>query len=632
LADGSEPLLATFRFLAFAASAILGPGIALQRLCRVRWDPALVLPLGLLACACAYWLSLVLGVPLLFPALVLGLDLLLLPLGVRGRRAEGPSLRGALPPILLLLTLLALTVYRTNRMAPDGGFEVDLGDRVDTSVHVGITWELVAGYPPQVPGFAGVALRYHVGSHLVRAAAARWAGIHPFDSFSRFDLTLWAIALVLALRAAARALNLRPGVVSLAGFLPLASDLSFVPGLLSTAQFWALKLGGNFVEPLFYANSISPAFAMVLAGLVALGRVEAGEGRGWLGLAAGLGAGAGFFKVFAGAQLLLALGVAWLLQRGRLHLAAVAAVVLVSLVALSAGTVLQPGSAGVTAAIVPLGPTNSSRLAFGWPAVHGPVLVASGLAWLVLSLGLRAIGVPGAWRALRRGDGVSAVLGAFALVGWPLVLLVSIRADPASDENLYFIQGSGLALWLFAAPVMLRLALRSLVAAGALALLCLPATAEFVAHVAVQVPAVIPAAAVRAMAALQEATCPGDVGLVRPGVPTVPLPVVLAGRRVAFADYVPYWRQFVTPEALAERSELVRSFFRTRDPAVAERIGRELEARYVYLAGQPRLWLETAGVLVPLFHEGRHHVYRFAWAPPRSCPWPLASASRLRVR
>jgi hypothetical protein len=620
VADGTAPVLATFRFVAFVLLAVLGPGIALQRLVRVRWDLALVVPLGLVACATAYWLSLVTGAPWLFPALVVVLDLLLVPLGVRGRRAEGPSLVGALPPLVLLVALFALTQYRVNLQGPDGTFRLDVGDHIDTAVHVGVTWELVTGYPPQVPGLAGVPMRYHVGSHLVRAAAARWAGIHPYDSLNRFDITLWAVALVLALRAAAQALGLGMGALALAGFLPLASDLSFVPGLLFGARYWASRLGGNFLEPLFFANSISPALALVLAAVVALRRAERKDGRGWLALAAILGAGTGFFKVFAGAQLLLALGGAWLVRRDRRNLPVLAAPVALALAVLALSSIAPSGTESVRVAIVPFAPANPARVAFDLPEVRGLALAASGLGWLVLSLGLRAAGIPGAWRALRQGDAPSAALGAFALVGWPIALVLSVTADPAYDEALYFPQSSGLLLWLFAAPALAALARRSLPAAALAAGLCLPATAEFLLRKAAEVPEPIPATAVRAMEALRAASCPGDVVLTRPGVASVPLPIVLAGRRVALANYIPYWRQFTTPEVLAEREELVRSFFRTRDPVEAVDIARKLGARYVYLPGRPRQELEASGVLAPLFSGGREQVYRIApLAPAHGC-------------
>ena len=126
MADGSDPVLATLRFAVFAAATILGPGVVLQRLFRVRWDPALVAPLGLAFCAAGYWLGLVSGAPWVLPVLALLLDFQLLRPRLRGRPAEGPSLRGAVPPALLLLLLLALARYPVNRVGPSGDFLLDM--------------------------------------------------------------------------------------------------------------------------------------------------------------------------------------------------------------------------------------------------------------------------------------------------------------------------------------------------------------------------------------------------------------------------------------------------------------------------------------------------------------------------
>jgi hypothetical protein len=533
--------------------------------------------------------------------------------------------------VAALVVLLAATQYRANRVGADGSFLLDVGEHIDTAVHVGVTWELLAGYPPQVPGLAGVPMRYHVGSHLPRAAAARWAGIHPYDALSRFDVTLWGVALVLALRAAASAFGLGAWTVRLAGFLPLAADLSFVPGLLLGAEHWAMKLGGNFVEAVFYANSISPAMTAVLVALVALKRAGNGEGRGWLVLAGTLGAGAAFLKAFTGAQLLLALGLAGVARRSRpLALAALPVAAAVALLAV--GSVGPSAGEGARVAFLPLAPTNPARVAFGLPEARGLALALSGIAWLVLSLGLRAAGVPGAWRALRAGDGPLATLGALALVGWPIAFFVTVTADPAYDESFYFLQASGLALWLFAAPALVAVARRSRVLAALLAITCLLPTAELVARRAARAPERIPAPTVRAMAALRAASCPGDVVLTRPGVALVPPVVVLAGRRVPLANYIPYWRQFTTPEALAAREAEVWAFFRARDAAAAIEAARRLGARYVQFAGpasprpapagEPlpvRDQLLEAGALEPVHVEERAAVYRIA---------PLAAGDR----
>ena len=617
MADGSDPFLAIARFLVFVAVAVAAPGVGLQRLARVRSDPALVLPLGLTFCACAYWLSLAAGAPLLFPLLAVMGALTLAAPGMPGGRTEGPPVRGVLLPLALLVALFALTQYRVNRVGADGAFLLDVGEHADTALHVGVTWELVAGYPPQVPGLAGVPMRYHVGSHLVRAAAARWAGIHPYDAISRFDITLWALALVLVLRATAHELGLGRAAVGLAGFLPLASDLSFLPGLVLGAQWWALRLGGNFIEALFFANSITPALALALGVVTALARAERGEGRGFVVLAAVLAAGTGFFKVFTGAQLLLSLAIAWLVDRGRSTLLAALIPGAVALLSLALGTVSPTGAGGVTVALVPFAPVNPARAAFGLPEVRGVALLAWGLAWAVLSLGLRAVGIPGAWRALREGGTARSALGAFALGGWPLGMLLSITADPRCDESFYFLQASGVVLWLFAASAIRQATRPTAALALAAALFCLPSTLEFLARKATQPPERLPAAAVEAMAALRADSCPGDVVITRPLPRYVPLPVVLAGRRVAFSNYIGYWRQFIAPEALSERDRLVRSFFRATDAHRAIDVAARLGARYAYLSGQQKVDFDPEGVLEPVFSRDGERVYRIV---------PLASS------
>jgi hypothetical protein len=525
------------------------------------------------------------------------------------------------PPVALLLLLLAVTQYPVNRERKNGDFLLDLGEHMDTAVHVGLTWELVAGYPPQVPGLAGVEVRYHVGSHLVRAAAARWAAIHPYDSLNRFDVTLWGFALVLALRAATHALGGGGRATALAGYLPLAADLSSVPGLLLGAGFWAFKLGDNFIEALFYANSVAPAVALVLAAVTCLARWENERGRGWLVLAVLLGAGAGFFKVFTGAQLLLALGTAWLLHRRRQDLLVVALPVAVALALLALSAAPPPDAEAVRVSVIPFAPVNPARVAFGLPEAKGLTYFASGLAWLALSLGLRVIGIPGAMRSLSGASGAGSVLGALALWGWPLATFLSITADPDVDESFYFLQASGLALWIFAAPVLADAARRRPLVVGLALLVAFAPAGEFLVSKVPQPPEVVPAAEVRAMKALRGASCPGDVVLTQTKVAYVPLPVVLAGRRVALADYIGYWRQFTSFDALARRREEVRAFFQAEDAETALAVARRLEARYVYVSGRRRRALEEAGVLDPLFVEGGERVYRIVGVPPTpGCP------------
>ena len=173
-----------------------------------------------------------------------------------------------------MVALLALTQYGWNRVGPAGDFVLDPVVTFDSTFHVGVTQELVSGYPPQVPGAAGFPLGYHLGTDLVRAAALRWAGTDPWDSLTRLDVTLWALALILVIRGLLARLGAPPAAVALAPWTLLLTDFSFVFAANPQAHWWADLLRGNLLFSLVYANPIVPALALALGALVALSRHE----------------------------------------------------------------------------------------------------------------------------------------------------------------------------------------------------------------------------------------------------------------------------------------------------------------------------------------------------------------------
>ena len=353
----------------FAAVALVIPGIALQRLARAPVDPALVLPLGGAFAAGAYWASLATGQPWLFPAaLALVVPGLAFP-RTPWRRATGPSLRGALLPLAAVVALLSLTHYGWNRVGPSGDFLLDPLVTFDSTFHVGVTYELVTGYPPQVPGVAGFPLGYHLGTDLVRAAALRWAGTNPWDSLTRLDVTLWAFALVLAIRALVARLGAPPAAVALAPWTLLLTDFSFVFATNLRAHWWTDLLRGNLLLSFVYANPIVPALSLALGSLVALSRHEETGERGPLALATLLAAAVPFFKVFLGAHLLLGLAVAFVLSRGGPRRALL--VVAVPCALATAALVLGQGGQTVSVVFAPLDLARITRETLGLAPVEG---------------------------------------------------------------------------------------------------------------------------------------------------------------------------------------------------------------------------------------------------------------------
>jgi hypothetical protein len=601
-------------YLAFVALAIVGPGVALQRLLRLRIDPALVVTAGLVFSALAAWASFASGRHWLFPALVLLADAgLLTPLGP-WQRAESPSLRGAWPAVIAIVVVLAVTQYPLNRIDANGDFVLDDLERIDTAFHVAVTWEITNSWPPQVPGLAGVPLHYHLGPHLIRAAAWRWAGIAPYDAMYRFDVTLWAIGLVLALRAAARALGGGSFAIALAGFTPLLADFSFAFAGNPNSRWWPELMGGNLMLSLLFANSLVPALALALGAILALGRARAGEGRGWLLLAATLAAAVPFFKVFLVAPLAVGLAAALVLcgSPGTLLAVAVPCLLATAALVLGSGTPLE-------ILLDPLAPVAHTRHLLGLPLLEGAPLLRFAVPWLAAALGLRLLALPGALRALGSRSLAPVVLGSMALVGWPVALLFRLSADREFNEAVYFTVQSGALLWLFAALALERLALcgvRSGLLLVAAAAVSLPATAELVVRKALSPPDVVPARVLEAMAALVGDSRPGDVVLMRPYSRFPPPPVVFAGRRVPYTIYLPYMRQFAPPALLHARSEQVRSFFRSDDPAQARRVAADLHARHVFVHGPQAIGPGVRAILEPIYVKKDTGLYRIRALAP----------------
>lgn len=617
-------------FLAFALLALVLPGVALQRLLRTPVEPALVLPLGFLWCAGSHWLALAADTPWLAPALLAaclfgGFVLARTP----WRRTPGPSLRGALPPFLALVALLAFAQYRFNRPDAEGGFVLDPLVTADSAFHVGLARELTLGPHPQVPGVAGFPIGYHLGTDLIRAAALTWAGVDPWDSLTRLDVSLFGLALILGLRSLVARLGGSAGAISLVPWTLLLTDFSYFFATNPQAHWWTDLLRGNLLLSLCYANPILPALALLFGILLALARhLESGK-AGALLLALLQAAALPHFKVFLGGQLLLGLGVAFVLAvpPARRALALVALPCALSTALLALGQ----GSQSVAVTLAPFDLARATRDTLSLPPLFGLAFAAWGALWLGASLGARWFGVPLALRSLR-GSAPASVLAAMALSGWPLGLLFRISAPEVLEgqkfvnDAAYLLEQSGPLLWIFTALALLPAARgasekttgraprlsgwRTAALPAVVILVSLPATAHYAWKKARTPPDHLPPPMVRAVAALARSSQPGDVVLQRPGARYPPAPVILAGRRVPYERFTPYLTQFASRQALEARHQLVYRFFRTEDRAEAIAIARTLDARFVALYASDRLRFDATGLLDPIHEEEGARLFR----------------------
>lgn len=616
--DGAFSARLAFACLAFVLVALVGPGLAIQRLLRLRPDRALVLPIGLAFCAGSHWLSLWSGVSWLFPVLGLGLGLsLVLPIGAWSW-ADGPSLRRAAPPFLGLLLLLAVSEYPLNRFGAQGNFLVDAATIEDSTFHAGLAWELSYGYPPQVPGLSGFTLGYHLGLPLIRAAAVRWADVHPYDSLNRIDPTVMGLALILVLRGAARAVGGGGFAAALAGWAPLATNLSWL--FLGTASHRGLDIGD-----IGLSNSAAPALALSLAAVIALARHAAGEGRAWLALATALCFAVPFFKVFVGAHLLLAIVLAAVVT-GRWRVLALP-VVLLALA--TSSLVLGPGAARWSIGIEPLLPVRAFIGHLGRTAPSVPLIALWTVLWIVAIASVRLLAVPAALRALRSRNLSAAILAALALSGWAIGLIFKVtliegaRGRTLVNNADYFIDQSGFVLWVFVASALTASSLptrATVVMWASCGALALSGNMVRIASgpVGPGLP-LMPTGIAEAMGALARESQPGDVVLQKPQPKRYPPPpVVLIGRRVPLSRSISYLTQFATQEAIDRRQEMVQRFFLTSDAEEALTVARSLGARYLCLYGSDVVRFPEAQALEPVFGRPNVRVYRILVRPART--------------
>lgn len=622
-----EALLQTgLAYVGFVLAAVVGPGIAVQRLCRVRVDPALVLPSGFALASALYWLSLISGIAWLFPVGVLLLDAAALLGPARLSWAPGPSLRGALLPLLAVVAFLALTAYPYNTVVDDGSFVADGLHPGDAAFHVGLTWELTHSYPPQTPGLAGVPLGYHLGQALLRAAATRWAGIHPYDALSRFDNTLGALALILILRACAAALGASALGITLAGFAPLASDLAFLFAWGRGIEWWISLFEGSVgIASMLQANSLIPALAMAMGCVIALARWESAqpadhsrgrsfEAGGLLVLAAGLALASAFFKVFVAAQLLLGLGVSLLMAPRRRELWIIAVPAGFAIL----GLVLGAGGETIAVSLDPLTVVRDAAIDLGLPDFSPLAFAVWGVVWIMAALGLRAVGVPVALSAVRRGSAAARTLAVIALSGW--VFGLSLRISPIEsaqrvrpfNEALYFFEQSGIVLWVFAALALGRMATRrTATVIGLSAALALPTTVHFAIQKHRTPSQVLARDAVEAARALGAVSQPGDVILQPPQIQRFPpAPMVLIPGRVPYTRAIPFFTQILSQRERRTRYARARSFFEAHDSEEAHGIAVELGARYVFDYGRRGFGFEPGEGFELIYEAKQARVYR----------------------
>ena len=672
--------LGAFVFVSFAVLSASGPGAPLVfgvavlvlayapgrlilDVLRLEAPPVaravVSLSLGLASSTAAYWVLASVGARRAFwawPACSL------LALAARRSRGAWTSRRPRTPTdereIAALVVPLAVAVatlflspfyYRNLVRTENGGLTFHL--MPDTVWHLSFAQELGHTVPPTAPFMPGRRVNYHYGPDTATAAFAQAPLLEVEDVAARFLPTVFFGIALGAAFSLARALRLPCGAAAACAFLVVfGEDFSFIPALLRGApEGWpwaATILQAPTVVSLFMMNPMLPALGLLLTSLYALARFSEDRQRGW-GIVVALLAGALFHvKVFAAAQLGLALGLAasfclWRFRDARLAwlTAATGVLLLPGLGTLLVGGLSQPRvafhpSAYVPAAVVNLGLAGTvlgsgvDALVRDGRVTPGSVAAFAGATavYLFFAMGLRGYGV-GRWirsfSPASPGEAHRLVLALLVLLGPLLTLNLEVLPeghDPAGHYNnaIWFLVVSKYVAWFFAVeallPVWLRAAPRGRALLGiAVLALSLPSTVQFLAQQAAETPPPRLNPMVLDVADyLRAHAAPGSV-VVAPQALAAPL-VSLAPCRAT----VPAAFGYLAADSaeIDRRTALLQAFWRAWSAGgpVAEQLRGLAPVDYV-VAPRPAQGLPSDAPLEAVFRTGSLVVYRVTRAP-----------------
>ena len=574
----------------------------------------------------------------LYWILIGNLGLLAVVVPWRRKRSFGwpRAARIALATLLVVLFVpYFLTTGSLYRIDANGTMLLDRALQTDVLFHLGVIHSLESAYPPSLLSLSGQPIGYHVGYHLQLAAWARYFGISAFDGLIRVA-TVWQVALLVASAfMLARRFTERLSAHVVAPVLVFGAGFGFAFFFRPSVDWWSLVFMDATLVSIFLSNPLLPALPLLFAGLSLFDDYTRGSGRGALVGSVVCIAFMLVVKMFLGAQVLAAMGIAAIVswRDARMRVAFVA-LALASL-PLLAHTFLAAGGSNTSIGLRPLEIVRYSMEKLDWNAaiqalasvgrfelsVGAWALAAvATLTWGVGFLGVRLVGLGACVKDLWRGaTPLRRTMAWFVAIGFSLALV--FRIAPSESEGLsrlesqndvlWFATASGVLLWFWTAD-----ALRRSSATVIVTLLALTATVQHFVYAASLEPDRIAASRVRSAQAAGMLSGPDAIWLdpldrSRPSL----LPYI-SGRAVVYDPYVGYDYMFVGRDEIAYRRHAVAQFWSSGDPAYRAWMLDHFDVDFVWEQGGDVAPLRG---LEPIYSDEAEHLYRVrdrAFRPP----------------
>jgi hypothetical protein len=410
----------------------------------------------------------------------------------------GPTLWGDVAACACLVALavgLGYIVFAHRMdMSPDRIVLYGEYDTADMTYYAAEASEASHTIPPTASYYSGHQLNAAYFPHLVPAMIHRFAGVPLLAIYFRYAwptfLTLSALTVfVLARAVASRAVALLAAVMVL-----VSSDLSYLavwlfPQAQNSGAWDYILWPTNFLSAtmqLLHFNTYGPSLPLFFTVLYTTIRGLQTRVRAWIVVSA-LVLGVLFeFKPFAYVVLIGAVGAAAVFagrdRFARWYLAATAAAgVVFALPFLFAAATLDPADRRtrlvldflplVKRMLIKLGLDESFPRAVGavvaWAPLRTPAtLLLATIVFFAIGLGVRWVGMPGVWRAIRRRAVAPSPDAAFdpsawSVLGWTVIASIAIpmviATDPYVDTLQFYVPGLFM-LWIFTAAALVGFA------------------------------------------------------------------------------------------------------------------------------------------------------------------------------
>jgi hypothetical protein len=453
--------------------------------------------------------------------------------GLAAWRGREPGREGARTPrgdaaacafLVVLAAVVGATVFGHRlAIAPDGIRLFGDYDTADIAYYAAVASEASHTVPPTASYYSGHKLNAAYYPHLVPAMIHRFCDVPILSIFFRYGWPAYVVLTSLTAFVLVRTLASRGTALLAVVFIVLGSDFSYLAAWFlphDTVDWDYLLWPTNFLSPTMqvqHFSTWSPSLPVFFTALVAIVRSLQTRAAGWT-LLGGLLIGILFeFKPFAYIVLMAALSAAFVFPRGDWRVlgadamanaarwryaAAIGLGVLFSLPSLWGAATIAPEDrrSRLVADLLPLvdrmviktGLADAFARAAERVAPLASLRTAAFLAmatvvFFAIGIGVRWLGLPGVWRAIRARD-ADGDAASWRLLGWVVVAGIAIplviATEPYIDTLQFYLTGLYI-LWIFTAAALVRFA-ATRPKAGALAIaaalaLAFPASGHYLA-------------------------------------------------------------------------------------------------------------------------------------------------------